>query len=332
MQETIQGIIEEARARLSGSPTRDEAGAVERELLGKKGRLTTLLRSLKDVPAEERPKVGQLVNAARDEITALLESALATGRRQAGECVDVTLPGRIQRLGAPHVLWTALQEIIDIFVGMGFMVVEGPEIEDDWHNFTALNIPEEHPAKNECFRFEGGLLLRTETSAVQIRTMEHQEPPVRILCPGRVYRPDTVDATHMHTFHQVEGLMVDEGISFADLKGVLALYGRRAFGEGIKMRFRPDYFPFVEPGGEVAYTCRECMGKGCSLCKGTGWIEVGGCGMVHPQVLANVGYDPERYTGFAFGLGIERMAMLSYKIDDIRLFLDNDVRFLSQFA
>ncbi len=332
MQETIQALVEEARARLAGSPTPEEAEAVGLELLGKKGRLTALLRGMKDVPAEERPKVGQLVNAARDEIEGLLAAALAGRRRVAGEAVDVTLPGRIQRLGVRHVLWSALQEIVDIFIGMGFTVVEGPEIEDDWHNFTALNIPEEHPAKNECFRFEGGLLLRTETSAVQIRTMQAQEPPVRILCPGRVYRPDTVDATHMHTFHQVEGLMVDEGISFADLKGVLALYGRRAFGEGIKMRFRPDFFPFVEPGGEVAYTCRECMGKGCSLCKGTGWIEVGGCGMVHPQVLANVGYDPERYTGFAFGLGIERMAMLSYKIDDIRLFLDNDVRFLSQFA
>ncbi len=332
MEERLSELLVEVRDRVAKAASRDEVEAVGRLMLGKKGRLTALLRGMGDVPPEERPAIGQRVNAARDEIQSLLDAALAGSAKSARDAVDVTLPGRLQRLGAPHVMWAALQEILDIFIGMGFTVVEGPEIEDDWHNFTALNIPEEHPAKNECFRFAGGRLLRTETSAVQIRTMENQEPPVRILCPGRVYRPDTVDATHMHTFHQVEGLMVDEGISMSDLKGVLALYGRKAFGEGVRMRFRPDFFPFVEPGAEVAYTCRECMGAGCALCKRSGWIEVGGAGMVHPNVLRNVGYDPERYTGFAFGLGIERMAMLTYKIDDIRLFLDNDVRFLRQFA
>jgi phenylalanyl-tRNA synthetase alpha chain len=332
METEIAGILADVRAGLALATTREQVEEVGRSALGKKGRLTALLRGMSGVPAEERPRVGQLVNAARDAVQGLVDEALAGLEGTVRDAVDVTLPGRGQRVGVAHPLTRALRDIAEIFIGMGFTIVDGPEIEDDWHNFAALSIPAEHPARNECFVFPGGWLLRTETSAMQIRTMEAQPPPVRILCPGRVYRPDDVDATHMHTFHQVEGLMVDEGITMADLKGVLSLYGRRAFGEDIRMRFRPDYFPFVEPGAEVAYTCRECMGAGCALCKRTGWIEVGGAGMVHPNVLSNVGYDPERYTGFAFGLGLERMAMLTHKIDDIRLFLENDARFLRQFA
>jgi len=333
MESEIRALVSDTRARVASAASRDEVEAVGREMLGRKGRLTAFLRSLGDLSAEERPRVGKLVNEARDAIQSVIDEAVAArAKESAAPKVDVTLPGRLQRAGVAHPLTRALDEIAGIFIGMGFALVEGPEIEDDWHNYAALNIPDNHPARNECFRFDDRWLLRTETSAVQIRTMEGQEPPVRIICPGRCYRPDEVDATHMHTFHQIEGLMVDEGISMADLKGVLALYGRRAFGEHVKMRFRPDYFPFVEPGAEVAYTCHECAGAGCALCKQTGWIEVGGAGMVHPNVLRNVGYDPERYTGFAFGLGIERMAMLSHKIDDIRLFLENDARFLRQFV
>lgn len=333
MQQEIDQLRQEAKQRIGEASSREDIEAIGREMLGKKGRLTAFLRGMGSLSPEERPVIGKLVNEARDEIQALVDEALAALSQQApSDAVDVTLPARAQRLGVAHPLTRALQGIAEIFIGMGFTVVEGPEIEDDWHNFSALNIPEDHPAKKECFRFGPDWLLRTETSAVQIRTMESQEPPVRIICPGRCYRPDTVDATHMHTFHQVEGLMVDEGISMADLKGVLALYGREAFGPHVKMRFRPDFFPFVEPGAEVAYTCHVCGGDGCSLCKGSGWIEVGGAGMVHPNVLRAVGYDPERYTGFAFGLGLERMAMLSHQIDDIRLFLENDARFLRQFA
>jgi len=333
MERDIEALVEDARARIASASSRDEVQLVAREMLGRKGGLTALLRGLGGLSAEERPRVGKLVNEARDAIQALIDEGLAAKAGQtAGSKVDVALPGRLHRPGVAHPLTRALEEIAGIFIGMGFTLVEGPEIEDDWHNYTALNIPDDHPARNECFRFSDRWLLRTETSAVQIRTMERQPPPVRIICPGRCYRPDEVDSTHMHTFHQIEGLMVDEGISMADLKGVLALYGRRAFGEHVKMRFRPDYFPFVEPGAEVSYTCHECAGEGCALCKQTGWIEVGGAGMVHPNVLRNVGYDPERYTGFAFGLGLERMAMLSHKIDDIRLFLENDARFLRQFV
>lgn len=333
MDQEIGALREEARQRIEGASSADEVEAIGREMLGKKGRLTSFLRGMGRLSAEERPRVGKLVNEARDEIQGLVDAALTRFTTGAAlEAVDVTLPSRAQRLGVDHPLTRTLEGIARIFIGMGFSVVEGPEIEDDWHNFTALNIPEDHPAKKECFRFGPRWLLRTETSAAQIRTMESQAPPVRIICPGRCYRPDTVDATHMHTFHQVEGLMVDEGISMATLKGVLALYGRRAFGADVRMRFRPDYFPFVEPGAEVAYTCHGCSGRGCALCKGSGWIEVGGAGMVHPNVLRAVGYDPERYTGFAFGMGLERMAMLEHQIDDIRLFLENDARFLRQFA
>jgi len=333
MDREITALREEVRQRIQSATSPDTIEAVGREMLGKKGRLTGFLRGMGSLSAEERPRIGKLVNEARDEIQALVEAALAGfAQRAPVDATDVTLPGRAQRLGVAHPLTRTLEGIARIFIGMGFTIVDGPEIEDDWHNFTALNIPEDHPAKKECFRFGPRWLLRTETSAAQIRTMEKQVPPVRILSPGRCYRPDTVDATHMHTFHQVEGLMVDEGISMATLKGVLALYGRQAFGDDVQMRFRPDFFPFVEPGAEVAYTCHSCRGAGCSLCKGTGWIEVGGAGMVHPNVLRAVGYDPERYTGFAFGMGLERMAMLEHRIDDIRLFLDNDVRFLRQFA
>lgn len=331
MNADIEALIAEARERVQAAESRHAVEEIGRELLGKKGRLTALLRGMGALAPEQRPEMGRLLNAAKEEIQALLDAALTRAAVGPRRFVDVTLPGRGQRVGAVHPLTRAFEDIASVFVGLGFTVVDGPEIETDWYNFTALNIPDEHPAKKECFRFAGGWLLRTETSASQIRTMEKQAPPVRILAPGRCYRPDNVDATHMHTFHQVEGLWVDEGISMADLKGVLALYGRRAFGEDVRMRFRPDYFPFVEPGAEVAYTCHRCKGSGCGLCGGSGWLEVGGAGMVHPQVLENVGYDSERYTGFAFGLGLERMAMLTHGIDDIRLFLENDVRFLSQF-
>lgn len=339
LQRQVSQIAAEAEQRVRAANAEQEVANLRREILGRKGSLTALLKGIGSLPPEDRPVAGRVLNEATSRIEALLNEAAESVReraerlrREAG-AVDVTLPGRFIWLGRKHPLTRTLEEICEIFLGLGFTVAEGPEIETEWHNFTALNIDTDHPVMDEkdSFYIGEGLLLRTETSAVQIRVMEQQPPPVRIIAPGRVYRRDTVDATHSHTFYQVEGLWVDEGISFAHLKGVLTLFVEKMFGPGLRLRFRPDYFPFVEPGAEVSYSCYLCAGEGCGLCKHTGWIELGGCGMVHPNVLENVGYDAERFTGFAFGLGLERLAMRKHGIDDMRLFYENDLRFLHQF-
>lgn len=341
-------ILEEelaaGRDALAAAGSLEELEAAQVAYLGRRSRWADVQRSLGVLPEEARRQVGRRANEVRAE----LEAALAARREElelAAESallerdrIDVTLPGRRPRTGGLHPLTIVEQEIVDVFTRMGYRVVEGPLVETDWYNFTALNIPPDHPARTEkdtIFLDVPGrpdLLLRTETSAMQIRTMEAQEPPVYVIAPGRVFRQDTPDATHSPVFHQVEGLAVDEGISFADLKGTLLAFARAMFGEDVRFRLNPDYFPFVEPGAELEVGCFVCRGAGCSTCKGTGWIEILGCGMVHPNVLENVGYDPERYTGFAFGMGLERIAMPLFGVQDIRLFFEGDVRFLEQFV
>ncbi|MHB8745990.1 MAG: phenylalanine--tRNA ligase subunit alpha [Gammaproteobacteria bacterium] len=306
--------------------------------LGKKGALTECLKSLGQLPAAERPKVGEAVNRAKQNLQAAIDArrteleARAIQARLAAETIDVTLPGRGPRSGGLHPVTRTLQRIQALFAQVGFAVVEGPEIEDDYHNFEALNIPETHPARamHDTFYFDAHLLLRTHTSPVQIRTMKTTPPPLRIIAPGRVYRCDS-DVTHTPMFHQVEGLMVDEAVSFADLKGMLDDFLRYFFEKDLKVRFRPSYFPFTEPSAEVDIECVICGGAGCRVCKQTGWLEVLGCGMVHPKVFDQVGIDNERFTGYAFGMGVERLAMLRYGVNDLRLFFENDLRFLRQF-
>lgn len=335
----VSEILDQAQRRIADAQSEQEIENIQRELLGRKGCLTALLKGVGELPPDERPHAGRILNEAAARVQALVAEATGAARERTERLlsearqVDITLPGRFIRMGRKHPLTRTLEEVCEIFLGLGFTVAEGPEVETEWHNFRALNIAQDHPVMDEkdSFYIGDGLLLRTETSAVQIRVMEQQPPPVRIIAPGRVYRRDTVDATHSHTFHQVEGLWVDEGISFAHLKGVLSLFVEKMFGPGLRLRFRPDYFPFVEPGAEVSSSCFLCGGAGCTLCKHTGWIELGGCGMVHPKVLENVGYDSERLTGFAFGLGLERLAMRKHGIDDLRLFYENDLRFLHQF-
>ena len=311
------------------------------ELLGKKGEFTTLLRGLKELAQEERPRIGQIVNEARGQIESLLEQKKEELRvrdmeeKLANERLDVTLPGRHQWQGHLHPLTLTLDRIKAIFMDMGFTVEEGPEIERDYFNFEALNLPKDHPARDmqDSFYITEEILMRTQTSPVQARTMQAHEPntPIRMIAPGRVYRRDDYDATHSPMFTQVEGLVIDKGVRFSDLKGTLELFLHRIFNENIGVRFRPSFFPFTEPSAEVDISCVMCHGKGCRVCKGTGWLEILGAGMVHPHVLEMSGYDPKQVTGFAFGLGVERIAMLSYGIDDLRLFYDNDLRFLRQF-
>ena len=306
--------------------------------LGKKGVLTERLKQLGGLPPDERPQVGQWVNDVKQRLQSAIEDrTLALSARQreqqlADENLDVTLPGRGVRHGGPHPVSRTLRRLEELFVRMGFQIAEGPEVEDDFHNFEALNIPADHPARamHDTFYFDDGLLLRTHTSPVQIRYMQAHKPPLRIIAPGRVYRRDS-DVTHTPMFHQIEGLMVDENVSFADLKGVLHEFLTQFFERAIKLRFRPSYFPFTEPSAEVDIECVMCRGSGCRVCKQTGWLEVLGCGMVHPEVFRHVGIDSERYTGFAFGLGVERLTMLRYGVNDLRLFYENDLRFLQQF-
>jgi phenylalanyl-tRNA synthetase alpha chain len=312
--------------------------------LGKKGPITEILRELGRLPADERPAAGQAANAVKTDLERALETreqelkALELQQALEAERIDVTLPGRPASLGLLHPTTQTVNQVVSVFSSMGYQVVEGPEVESDYYNFEALNIPAEHPARDmwDTFYVRQGdgpdVLLRTHTSPMQIRVMEKTSPPVRVVVPGRCYRYEAQDASHESMFFQIEGLAVDEGITMADLKGTLALFARRMFGPDTKVRFRCDYFPFVEPGVEMAVTCVNCHGAGCRVCKGTGWLEIMGAGMVHPRVLAGVGYDPERYTGFAFGMGPERIAMVRYGIDDIRLFYGNDLRFLRQFA
>ena len=294
---------------------------------------------MREVPPEERPAFGQMVNQARAEIEEKLEemkSSLAKKAREAqlkAEVIDVTLPAKKSNIGHSHPNTIALEEVEKIFVGMGYEVIEGPEVEFDYYNFEALNIPANHPAKDEqdTFYINSQLLLRSQTSGVQVHTMENQSLPIRMIAPGRVYRADEVDATHSPCFHQIEGLVIDKGITFADLKGTLAEFAKQLFGEDTKVKFRPHHFPFTEPSAEVDVTCFKCGGKGCRMCKGSGWIEILGCGMVHPRVLEMSGIDPNEYSGFAFGVGLERIALLKYEIDDMRLMYENDIRFLKQF-
>ena len=307
--------------------------------MGKKGELTSIMKSMKELAPEERPAFGQMVNETRSEIEKKMEemkTELARKAREAqlkAEVIDVTLPAKKSNVGHRHPNTIALEEVERIFVGMGYEVVEGPEVEKDYYNFEALNIPANHPAKDEqdTFYINKEFVLRTQTSGTQVHTMETQELPIRMIAPGRVYRSDEVDATHSPCFHQIEGLVIDKHITFADLKGTLAEFARELFGEETKVKFRPHHFPFTEPSAEVDVTCFKCGGKGCRMCKGSGWIEILGCGMVHPKVLKMSGIDPEEYSGFAFGVGLERIALLKYEIDDMRLLYENDTRFLKQF-
>lgn len=339
MKEKLEQIKAQAKAQIEASDALDKLNDVRVNMLGKKGELTAVLKSLKEVAPEERPKVGQLVNETRAEIENLLEEAkkklerLAREAKMKAEVIDVTLPARKAVIGHRHPSSIALEEVERIFIGMGYEVVEGPEVEKDYYNFEALNIPADHPAKDEqdTFYISGDILLRTQTSSVQVREMEKGKLPIRMIAPGRVFRSDEVDATHSPSFHQVEGLVVDKNITFADLKGTLAEFARELFGAETKVKFRPHHFPFTEPSAEVDVTCFKCGGSGCRFCKGEGWIEILGCGMVHPHVLEMSGIDPQEYSGFAFGMGLERIALLKYEIDDMRLLYENDIRFLKQF-
>ena len=331
MKAELEAIAKQALEELKGAQDLKVLDAVRVKYLGKKGELTAILKQMGKLSAEERPVIGQLANQVRADIEQMLEQtktdleAKALDIRLAGETLDVTLPGQKKPLGKKHPLTIVLDELKEIVVGMGFEIATGPEVELDYYNFEALNIPKDHPSRDtqDTFYISDNVLLRTQTSPMQIRTMEKKKPPIRIIAPGRVYRSDAVDATHSPLFHQVEGLVVDKGITMADLKGTLEVFVKRLYGDSTVVRFRPHHFPFTEPSAELDVQCFHCHGEG--------WIEILGCGMVHPQVLQNCGIDPEEYSGFAFGLGLERMVMMRYGIDDLRLFYDNDVRFLKQF-
>ncbi len=339
IMDNLQSIQEKALKQIEEAGALDALNEVRVAILGKKGELTNVLKGMKDVAAEERPKIGALVNEARDQIEKALEEAkekmeaAALNDRLKRETIDVTLPAKKNPMGHRHPNTIALEELERIFIGMGYEVVEGPEVEKDYYNFEALNIPEGHPAKDEqdTFYISGDILLRTQTSGTQVHEMEKGRLPIKMISPGRVFRADEVDATHSPSFHQVEGLVVDKNISFSDLKGTLVEFARKLFGEDTKVKFRPHHFPFTEPSAEMDVSCFKCKGKGCRFCKGEGWIEILGCGMVHPHVLEMSGIDPKEYTGFAFGVGLERIALLKYEIDDMRLLYENDIRFLNQF-
>ncbi|MGE5528510.1 MAG: phenylalanine--tRNA ligase subunit alpha [Patescibacteria group bacterium] len=336
----IEALRRQALAAAEEARDLEAVNIVRQRYLGRKGELTAALRALGELPPEERPEAGERLNGLRQNLEEALrrrEEALARSeeeKRLAAERLDVLLPGRRTRPGYPHPLRVVWDEIEAIFLGMGFTIAEGPEVELDYYNFEALNLPPEHPARDmqDSFYFTPRMLLRTHTSPVQVRTMQASRPePVRIIAPGRAYRSDAPDATHTPMFHQVEGLVVDEGITFADLKGTLQAFVRAMYGPGRRTSFRPSYFPFTEPSAELYISCT-CEGAGCRVCKGTGWLEILGSGSVHPNVLSMSGYDPEKVSGFAFGMGIERIAMLKYGIEDIRLFFENDLGFLAQFS
>lgn len=339
MKDRLQKIKEETLSRIQGSEDLAKLNDVRVAVLGKKGELTALLKSMKELAPEDRPAFGQMVNEVRQEVENSLEDAKAKleakvlENKLKEEVIDVTLPAKKNKVGHRHPNTIALEEVENIFVGMGYEVVEGPEVEKDYYNFEALNIPANHPAKDEqdTFYINNEIVLRTQTSPVQVRMMETGKLPIRMLAPGRVFRADEVDATHSPSFHQIEGMVIDKHITFADLKGTLSEFAKELFGEKTKVKFRPHHFPFTEPSAEMDVTCFKCGGKGCRFCKGEGWIEILGCGMVHPKVLKMSGIDPEEYTGFAFGVGLERIALLKYEIDDMRLLYENDERFLKQF-
>ncbi len=339
MKAKLDQIREQALAQIKNCENMDKLNEIRVSILGKKGELTSVLKSMKDVAPEDRPKVGQWVNETRQEIETVMDEAktrMEKAVREAkmkAEVIDVTLPAKKAEIGHRHPNTIALEEVERIFIGMGYEVVEGPEVEKDYYNFEALNIPADHPAKDEqdTFYITGDILLRTQTSSTQVHEMEKGKLPIRMIAPGRVFRADEVDATHSPSFHQIEGLVIDKNITFADLKGTLAEFAKQLFGENTKVKFRPHHFPFTEPSAEVDVSCFKCGGKGCRFCKGSGWIEILGCGMVHPHVLEMSGIDPNEYTGFAFGVGLERIALLKYEIDDMRLLYENDIRFLKQF-
>ncbi len=339
MKEQLQNIKEQALAAVSACTDVKDLDGLRVKYLGKKGELTAILKSMGKLSAEERPVIGQLANEVRQSLEgfiadkqAQLKSALMEQKLKR-EAIDVTMPGKTQAMGVRHPLNIVLDELKEIFRGMGYTVVDGPEVEQTKYVFDMLNTDEGHPARDpqDTFYITDEILLRTQTSSVQIRTMLENKPPIAIISPGRVYRSDAVDATHSPIFHQCEGLVIDKKITFGDLKGTLEMWAKRLYGEDIKLRFRPHHFPYTEPSAEVDLQCFKCGGKGCSLCKGEGWIEMLGSGLVHPQVLINCGIDPNEYSGFAFGIGLERIAMMRYNIDDMRLLYENDLRFLSQF-
>jgi phenylalanyl-tRNA synthetase alpha chain len=340
LADTLKAIVDTATAAVEATTDVPGLDQVRVQFLGKKGQLTGLLKGLGKLPAEERPAAGAEINQAKrvlDDAIGTRKDTLessALDEKLNAEAIDVTLPGRHGETGGLHPVTIALQRMENFFTSVGYEVVEGPEIEDDYHNFEALNLPAHHPARamHDTFYFNPNLLLRTHTSPVQVRTMESRDPPIRIICPGRVYRVDPPDPSHLPMFHQVEGLVVDRDVSFADLKGTVVQFLRVFFeNENLDVRFRPSYFPFTEPSAEVDVQCVHCLGDGCRVCGQTGWIEVMGSGMVHPRVLEYSGIDPEEYTGFAFGMGPDRLALLRYGVDDLRHYLDNDLRFLEQF-
>lgn len=339
MKEKLEQIKAQALEDIKNAASGDALEQIKVRFLGKKGELTSILKMMGGLSPEERPKMGQLANEVRGALESALENAKSAVKekelaaRLKLEKIDVTIDGTQRPVGKLHPLSSTLEKLEEIFTGLGFTVVEGPEIETDHYNFEALNVPKDHPARDmqDTFYLGENLLLRTQTSAAQIRTMENLKPPIKIICPGRVYRSDDVDATHSPVFHQVEGLVVDKGITMCDLKGTLEIMVHKIYGEDTKVKFRPSFFPFTEPSVEVDVSCPECGGKGCRVCKGAGWIEILGAGMVHPRVLSGCGIDPEVYSGFAFGIGLDRLTTTSHKISDIRLLFENDNRFLQQF-
>ncbi len=341
MQERLLELQEEALQKVTAASELKELNEVRVAYLGKKGPITEVLRGMGKLSAEERPKIGALANDVREAIASKIEEkqkaleTAAVNAKLATETIDVTLPGRPVNKGNLHPLTRVVEEIEDLFIGMGYTVAEGPEVESDYYNFEALNLPKSHPARDmqDSFYITDEILMRTHTSPVQARTMKKHkgQGPVKIICPGKVYRRDNDDATHSHQFQQIEGLVIDENISMSDLKGTLDVFAKKVFGQDREIRLRPSFFPFTEPSVEVDISCKICGGKGCSVCKQTGWIEVLGAGIVHPNVLEMAGFDSKKYSGFAFGMGVERIAMLKYGVDDIRHFYTNDVRFLKQF-
>ena len=339
MKEQLQAIKLSVESALKDADTLETLEEIRIKYMGKKGELTAVLKGMGKLTPEERPVIGALANEIRQNLETEIESKKKTieskleEEKLKSEVIDITMPGKKTNVGKLHPMTQVMNTLKEIFMGMGFSIAEGPEVEYDYYNFEALNIPKNHPARDtqDTFYIEDNIVLRTQTSPMQVRVMEKTKPPIRIIAPGRVYRSDTQDATHSPVFHQIEGLVVDKNITMADLKGTLERFVKELYGEDTRVRFRPHHFPFTEPSAEMDYSCFNCGGKGCSVCKGEGWIEILGCGMVHPKVLENCGIDPEEYTGFAFGIGLERIAMGKFNINDLRLFFENDMRFLEQF-
>ena len=339
MKEQIAKIKENSIKEIEECKNQKDLNELKVKYVGKKGELTTVLRGMGALSPEERPVIGSLVNEVRDELNKLFENKEAEFKKEElqkkflTENIDVTEPSKKIELGSLHPITQVIKEVEDVFLGMGYQIADGPEVEQAVYNFDKLNTPPDHPARDiqDTFYITDDVVLRSQTSPVQARVMETQKPPIKIICPGTVYRSDSVDATHSPVFHQIEGLVVDKNISMTDLKGTLEMFVKKCLGENTKIRFRPHHFPFTEPSAEADVSCFVCGGKGCRVCKGEGWIELLGCGMVHPNVFKNCGIDPDEYTGFAFGFGVERIAMAKYGIDDMRLLFENDVRFLKQF-